>query len=241
MEWKTSISKSEQGETLIRGYELEEMIEKLSFTQAIYLTLKGELPSEQEVKMLNAMLVSCIDHGINPPSVIAARAVASGGNSFNSAVAAGVSTLGNYHGGAIDACAEVLFKKKDAAEIVSESLANKQRLPGFGHKIYSIDPRTQKLFSLAKELGLYGDYCKLAEEIESELEKQKGKKLCLNIDGAIAALMLEMEFPPSLGKAFFIIPRTVGLCAHVNEELTEEKPVRRLDESKYNGPGKRSI
>ena len=241
MEWKTKIAKSDKEGTLIRGYELEEIIDKLSYTEAVYLVLKGELPTKEEKRVLDAILVACIDHGIAPPSVIAARAVASGGNNLNNAVAAGVSTLGNYHGGAIDNCAKLLNETEDAAELVKDALEKKRRLPGFGHKIYKTDPRTEKLFEIAKKNGLYGKYCEIALEIEQELEEQKGIRLCLNVDGAIAALILEMGFPPTLGKAFFVIPRTAGLCAHVHEELTEEKPFRRLDNTEYLGPEKRSL
>jgi len=233
MEWKTSIAKSEEGETLVRGYELEDMIKNLGFTEAIYLVLKGELPSEAHKKVMDAIFVACVDHGINPPSVLAARAVASGGNSFNASVAAGVSALGDYHGGAIENCAQLLLDTKDAKKTVKEALESKKRLAGFGHRMYTVDPRTKELFEVAKEVGVYGKYCDMALGIEKELETQKGKKLCLNVDGAIAALTLEMGFPPTLGKAFFIIPRTVGLCAHVHEELTEERPVLRSNLSPY--------
>lgn len=236
-EWKTSISKASSDGTIIRGYELEDLIKNLTFTQTIFLTLKGELPTKEQTKILDAIFVSSIDHGIQVSSVTTARCTMAAGNQFNSAVAAGIGTLGKYHGGAIEDCAKYLENNinNNVQEIVKQSIENKKRIGGFGHKIYTTDPRTQTLFQIAKENNVFGKYCELAENIESELEKQKGKKLCINIDGAIAAIILDLGFDSNLANAFFIISRTVGLCAHVHEEKTKEKPVRRLKESEYIG------
>ena len=243
--WKTAISYSSGEKTLIRGYPLEEVIEKLTFTETIFLALKGELPNEKETKIFNAMLSACVDHGIATPSAQSTRIVLSGGNHINAAVAGGVLSLGDYHGGAIENCAKTLKKNidKNAEEIVKESLEKKKRLAGYGHKVYTTDPRTTKIFNTAKELGLAGKYTTLAFNIEKELEKQKGRKLYLNVDGIIAALLLELGFPPEVGKGFFIIARTPGLVAHAVEEKTTEKPFRRLDsdEWEYIGKEERSI
>ena len=241
--WKTSISKASSEGTTIRGYNLEELTKKLSFTETIYLTLKGELPTSKQTKMLDAIFVSSIDHGIEVSSVTVARSTMAAGNQFNSSVAAGVGTLGKYHGGAIEDCAKFLEQNLDnnIKEVVKQSIENKKRIGGFGHKMYKVDPRTQTLFEIAKQNNIYGKYCKLAEEIETELESQKGKKLCINIDGAIAALILDLGFDSTLANAFFIISRTVGLCAHVHEEKTTEKPVRRLSESEYTGKENREL
>lgn len=243
IEWKTSISKASPEGTTIRGYNLEELTKKLSFTESIYLTLKGELPTPQQTKMLDAIFVSSIDHGIEVSSVTTARCTMAAGNQFNSSVAAGIGTLGKYHGGAIENCAKFLEENinSNIEKVISESIKNKKRVGGFGHKIYTTDPRTQTLLQIAKENKIFGKYCKLAEQIESELEKQKSKKLCINIDGAIAALILDLGFDSTLANAFFIISRTVGLCAHVHEEKTCEKPVRRLSESEYTGKEDRSL
>jgi citryl-CoA lyase len=229
-QWKTSIAQSSPEKTIVRGYDLDELILNLSFTEMIYLTLTGKKATPEQVKVLNAMLVSATEHGINPPSISSARIVASGGNSFNTAVGAGVLSLGESHGGAIDASARVFQERvdDDPAMVVDEFVQGKKRFPGFGHKIYTTDPRTQKMFALAKENGVAGKHVEFALAVEEALEKAKGRKLCLNVDGAIAALLSDMDVDWKLGKAFFIIPRTVGICAHVHEELTQEKPFRRL-------------
>jgi citryl-CoA lyase len=234
--WRTAITQHVGHETYIRGYRLLDLVGNLSFAQAIYLILKGELPTEKESKMMEAMLVSVIDHGIAPPSAIAARAVASGGNSLNVGVAAGVLAFGSAHGGALEDAMRFLQEGvksgRSVEEIVKEYLENKKPIPGYGHRYYKdFDPRTKRLMGIAKELGFYGPHCKFAEDVEEEISRQKGKKLVLNVDGAIAAIASEMGFDWRLGKGFFIIGRVPGLVAHVYEELTTEKPFsKRLDE-----------
>jgi citryl-CoA lyase len=234
--WRTAITQHVGHETYIRGYRLLDLVGNLSFAQAIYLILKGELPTEKESKMMEAMLVSVIDHGIAPPSAIAARAVASGGNSLNVGVAAGVLAFGSAHGGALEDAMKFIQEGvksgRSVEEIVKEYLENKKPIPGYGHRYYKdFDPSTKRLMDIAKELGFYGPHCRFAEDVEEKISRQKGKRLVLNVDGAIAAVASEMGFDWRLGKGFFIIGRVPGLVAHVYEELTTEKPFsKRLDE-----------
>jgi citrate synthase len=249
--WKTSITQIKKGEIRVRGYDITELMEKLTFSQVIFLILKGELPSPKESKMMEAILVSSIDHGATPPSSLTTRTVISGGNPLNAAVAGGVLTIGDFHGGAIEECAKMFQKlaKKEgdlnslASELVKDYSAKKKRVPGYGHRLHETDPRTVKLFEIAEELGFSGKHLKLAQEIEKELEKTSGRKLPLNVDGAIAAVVSDMGFDWRLGKGFFIISRVPGLVAHAYEELTREKPMRRLGNTdfEYDGPEPREV
>lgn len=246
-EWKTGVTYNKPDKTLIRGYPLEELIAKLSYAEAVYLILKGELPSKGHAAVMNAILVSCIDHGVNPPSIQSARRVISGGSPLQAGVAAGVLAIGDSHGGAIEQCARIIQEavaaKKSPEDLVEEAVANKKRLPGFGHKIYQIDPRTQELLKIAKKNKTDGKFVKFALGVEAALEKAKSRKLCLNIDGITAALLLEMGFPWQAGKGFFIIGRTAGLVAHCVEEKTREKPFRRLSDEDvtYDGEKERHV
>ncbi|HEY4694625.1 MAG TPA: citryl-CoA lyase [Candidatus Nanoarchaeia archaeon] len=243
--WSTSITThDENGDPIIRGYNLLSLIQKVNFTQAIFLVLRGELPNEREEKLLNAILVSAIDHGVGAPSTTVARITASSGVPSSTAIANGIAAIGENHGGAAEAAAKMLQENinKSASEVVADYKERSKRVPGFGHKIYEVDPRTQTLIKIAEGTGFNGKYVKLSLEIEKELEKSSGKKLPLNIDGVTAALMSEMGFDYRLGKSLFIIARVAGLAAHVLEEQ-EAKTLRRLDESDvdYTGPSKRSL
>src|SRR3989344_6622956 len=197
-EWKSAITGHFEGIPHVRGYKLTEMIKKLSFTQSIWLLLKGELPNEKEEAMMSAILVASIDHGVEAPSTTVARITASCGVPLSTAVATGVAAIGDSHGGAIEEAAkifqEIVEKGKSPTEIVEKVRFKSERIPGFGHKIYDTDPRTLALIEVAEKNGLKGKYIEIALEIERELEKAVGKKLCLNIDGVTAAIISEMDF-----------------------------------------------
>lgn len=245
MKWKTAISKADDKGNAIRGYDLNDLIGNLSFCEMIYLILKGELPAGNEAKMLDAMLVACTEHSIAPPSILSARTAVSSGNPFNVGVAAGILSIGEHHGGAVEQCARILQENagKNAEEFARKMKEEGKRIPGFGHKTYTTDPRTAELFRLAENYGVKGNHCRFAEEIEAALEKASGRKLCLNIDGAIAAIMSDMGMDWRLGKGLFTIGRAVGITAHTYEEITREKPYRRLEdeEVEYDGPEKREL
>jgi citryl-CoA lyase len=234
-EWKTYIADSTESGTVIRGYSLEDLVGTITYTQGIFLLLAGRLPNKKETQMLDAMFVSAMEHGIAVPSITSARIVLSGGNPLHVGAAAGILSLGESHGGAIEAAALVLSSKKSSKAIVIDHKKRKVRVAGFGHRMYKDqDPRAELLFSYAKKLGFYKSHCKLAKAIESELSDSK-KKIPLNIDGAMAAILLDMGLDAKMSRAFFIIPRTAGILAHLYEEMTQEKPLRRLNDYKYLG------
>lgn len=231
MKWKTGISRYKDGKFYVRGLTLEELIQKHTFTEVIFLLLKGNLPGEKEAKMLDAILVASAEHGVQAPSTFVARTAASAGNPINAALAAGILTVGEWHGGAVEKCAEMLQSEKSAEEIVAGAIKNKEKLAGYGHKVYKDeDPRTVAIFAKAQELGFSQKYIDKAVTIQQEFEKESGKKLPINIDGAIAAIISELGFDWRLGKAVFVLGRLPGMIAHAHEEVTNEKPYRRLEE-----------
>ncbi len=243
--FKTAISQHVDEASYVRGYALTDLIGKVTFTEQIYLLLKSELPSEAQRTVLDAMLVACAEHRINVPSIVSARYAYSAGNTFNSAMAAGILSIGDHHGGAIDNAAKMFIENvgKNAEQVATEMKAAKKRAPGYGHKVYSTDPRTQKLFEIARENKLYGKYCEFAEEMERVLEKVNGRKLCLNVDGAVAALLCELGIDYRFGKGFFALARSAGIAAHVLEEAQTCQPFRTLrdEDVEYGGVGQREL
>jgi len=250
MKWKTSISKIEPNHIVTKGYRQEDLIGNVPFASVVYLLLRGILPSPEHGRMMDAILTSCIDHGVTPPSSIASRTVASGGVPLPTAVAAGILSIGDAHGGAIEKGAKLLqegilkMRKEGttveaiASTLVNESNEKKKRIPGFGHRIHTADPRTKRLFDLAEQLHIAQDHIALSKAIETALAKTQGKKLPINVDGAIAAIISDMGFDWRLGKAFFLLGRVAGLTAHVYEEQTQEKPMREMFsiDYEYTGP-----
>jgi citryl-CoA lyase len=202
-----------------------------SFVQSIFLLLRGKKATKAEGALLDATFVACLDNGIEAPSIYIPRVVLSTGNSMNAALAAGVLSIGDAHGGAAEKATEVFSSKESPEKIVRSYASLKKNIPGFGHKIYkNADPRVVEIFKIAKKSGLI-KYFNKAYKIEKELAKAKGKKIPLNIDGALACVMLELGFDPKLGKAFFIIPRMVGMAAHLLEEDRQNNSYYRLEES----------
>lgn len=255
LQWKTAITKVEPNQLFIRGYKLDELMGRVSYAQMVYLLFKGEMPSEKVGRLMEAILVSSVDHGTTPPSVLSAITVASTGAPLNAAVAAGILAISKFHGGAIEECMLILKEamhikgdrhcsfEEAAAEVINRYRSEQKRLSGFGHRIHTNDPRTHKLFTLAKELGLAADFTMLAEAFVKQLKALTGKDLPLNVDGAIAALLCEMDFDPILANAFFMIARVPGLVAHIYEEVTRQKPMRKIHPTDvvYDGPEERSL
>lgn len=230
-EWKTEIASSGE-DAVIRGKPLEEVMD-MDFADAIWMLLRGEEPSEEESELFNTILSSSIDHGVGNPSTVSARTVQSGGNDMNTSVGAGVLALGDKHGGAIEECMQLLQSSKTAEEIVDEKLESGGKIPGLGHKVYSDeDPRAVKILEKAEELGLAGPAVEKMQEIQKVFAERK-VDLVMNVDGAIAAVMSDLDWSPELGKGFFIIARTPGLVAHVHEEMGEED--FRREEGEYRG------
>lgn len=237
---KTAISKIEPNKITTRGYNQEDLIEKIRYSDMVFLLLKGRLPTLKEGKLFNHILVSFCDHGPTPPSTQTARLIASSGSSMNYAVAGALLSFGDKHAGAIkksmnlyqSAINSIHFSGDsniDNKQIVSLAIdiynrytANKKKIPGFGHRYHDVDPRAKKLTELAIEEGMVGNHTKLALSLQDLLESNKNIRL--NVDGANAALLSDLGFSSDLGLGVFIIGRIPGIIAHINEEnMTEEE------------------
>ena len=250
---QTKIAVLHPDRILVHGYNLVEMGGRYSFGDTIYLLLTGELPSGHEGDLLEAMLVMTAVHGINSPSTHTARAVANCGVPLQTAVAAGISAIGEHHGGAGEACARILQEAAAARpdmppdalarQIVGDARAQKRRLPGFGHRYHDPDPRAQRLLTLADEWEISGQFTALAQAIVAALHESTGRSLPLNVDGALAALISEMGLDWRTGKAIFILGRTAGLAAHVQEELAQGKPFQFINgvDAEYVGSEERPL
>lgn len=255
LHWETKLSYTTENGIQIRGYDLVSLIGTLPFPSVLYLLYTGELPSPSATKLLDALMVASIDHGPGAPSALAARTAASGGASLGAAAAAGLLTMGKYHGAVVqDALAAmqqvIELSKVDgdlnraADAVVADWRKSGRRLPGFGHRQHKHqDPRVERLFALAREANVRGDYLQAARAIETALKKKTGKDLPINIDGAMAAILGEINFPPTLANALFMVARLTGVLAHVNEELTRMPPMRRIDpvDHSYSGPTNREL
>ena len=247
--WATAITKIEPNKVMVRGHDIADLMGRVSFGAAVYLILKGELPDEGVGRLMDSILVASIDHGATPPSALAARTVASTGASLSAAVAAGIMSINKHHGGAIEDCARQLagvvaragrdqVSLEDAAKAeLLDMKARGARMAGFGHRIHTMDPRTKRLFELADEAKASGKHVAAARAMEKAFA-DTGKPLPINVDGAIGAILADLGLDPRVFNGIFMIARTPGLVAHVTEEQTRQRPMRRIDPENhaYDGP-----
>src|SRR5205809_2161138 len=155
--WNTAITRVEPNKVAVRGYNIAELMGRVSFGAAVYLILTGELPSPAIARLMDAILVSSIDHGATPPSALSARTVASTGATLSASVAAGIMSINRHHGGAIEDCARQLKKVADRAtneSILMDEAATRtltamreagERMAGFGDRLHTKIPRTARL------------------------------------------------------------------------------------------------
>jgi citrate synthase len=249
--WQTTLTSTAPNQVLVRGFPLDEMMGRLSFAEAVYLLLMGELPTAAIGRMLNAVLISSIDHGVTPPSTLTARTVATSGAPLKDCVAAGILAFGPHHGGDVESCMRFLDaglalvrngrSVQEAAEaIVDDCARGGQVPPGFGHRFHTRDPRAGRLFQMALELELEGEHVRMLRAAERALEtrhEQYGRPLPVNVDGAIAAICADLGFAYELGNAIFLISRLPGLIAHAHEERSVQRPMRLIDPKGYDYVG----
>jgi citrate synthase len=231
--WATAVSRVEPDVIELRGRPVQELIGTTGFVGVIWLLLRGEPPTPGQERLLEAALVSSVDHGPHAPSIAVARMAITCGIGLNNAIATGVNTLGDVHGGAGEQCMEMLAEAsrrttdsgdadQAAAAVVGEWRARAKYLPGFGHRFHTTDPRRQPLLRLVREAvaeGVVdGRYLRAAEAIEQRLAVGRPRPVPINVDGLTAVVYGELGFPPPLARGLFVLSRSVGILAHAWEE-----------------------
>lgn len=252
-EWSTDIAEVRDDDVLIRGELLTSMIGKRSFGELAYLVVSGRKPTKGQANVLEAIMVSVMEHGISPTTTVT-RMMASYGNPIQVGIAAGLLTVGDHHGGAGEQIAGWLRSavadvegsgearegeiRARAKAFVAERRAAREPIEGFGHPHHDVDPRTPLLLAFAKENGVYGDHCLLLESIEAELAEVVGRRIAINIDGVSAALLSDLDLDPRLARPLLMTPRTLSLAAHFMEEEDQGNKWRHVpsDQVTYTGP-----
>ena len=190
----------------VRGKDLpNEILGHINLGDMAFLEIMGKVPNQKESKLFNAMVVTLVEHGMTPSAIAARMTYVGAPESPQAAVAAGLLGLGSVFVGSMEGVAKMLSENAD--------IESMKRVPGLGHPIHKpVDPRTVRLFEIARETGHYGRYCKLMEEIASI------KKLTLNATGAIGALACELGLDWRAVRGIGVMARAVGLVGHLLEE-----------------------
>ncbi|MBV7482286.1 citryl-CoA lyase [Bordetella sp. BOR01] len=259
--WRTSIIDMQPGVIRYRGYAVEDLIGNIGLAQMIWLLTRGDLPSPQQAGLLEAALMSAVDHGPQAPSIAIARMAATCGVGLNGAMASAVNVLGDVHGGAgeqalalyLDAAARIDAGTPQAQSVADAvdtyAAAHGKAIPGFGHRFHPVDPRSAPLLALvdrAAQAGeISGRHAATARAIEALLRTRKGKPIPMNIDGATAVIYAELGFAPPLARGLFCLSRSVGVLAHAWEQTQQggriKGPMPRQFIPTYDGPPPRPL
>jgi citrate synthase len=201
--------------------------------------LNGEKPSETATRALDVALILHADHELNA-STFAARVIAATLSDMHSAITGAIGALkGPLHGGANEAVMHLLYAidkaGEDPVEHVRNMLANKEKISGFGHRVYTTeDPRATHLRKMSEELGKDAEPKWYAMSRKIELFVKDEKKLNANVDFYSASTYTTLGIDIDLFTPIFAISRIAGWCAHVMEQHDDNRLIRpRAD---YTGP-----
>lgn len=243
--WRSAISYKTQNKIIVRGYDVNELTGNISFAEALHLIWKGELPEKNVAKMIDALLVCFAEHAMSPSSA-SARMVMSGAGYIMPALAGGILSIGYTHVDAHEAAqtwitAVKLMKEEgwdfeQVADYLAQGIrsekktdaflrlfGNRNVIPGWHHPQHIRDLRAPRIIELADKYGVAGEHVKFVEALEKVTEKYWGRKVYMNISGAISASLVDMGFNPDECIAFCAIARSVSIVAHCVEEKVREK------------------
>jgi citrate synthase len=225
---KTRIATSDEQSITVRGQDLVgEIMGRYGFTEFIYFLICHRFPTLGETRVLDACLVTIAEHGLTPSSIVARLVADNVPGETQVAMAAGLLAVGSVFVGTMEGCGAILKRGIEEAgdldaycrDRVAEFRSRKLAVPGFGHPIHKPDdPRPPRLFEIAAECGVTGEYIALLKRLSAELDRQAGRHLTINATGAIAALLLEIGLPVEIMRGIAVVSRAGGLTGHIVEE-----------------------
>ena len=247
--WSSSVSRIEDDRVVIRGYDLEELIDGQSFTASCFLLLRGRLPTPEEVRALDAVLNAVLDYALEKPGTVAARYTVSANPSMVAGMAAAVLAVGRYTLAPEDTAHFILGAharmastgatvEEMAATLVAEARERRERIPGFGHpRFRRVDPRAQRLREVAEAAGLWGQKARLYDEVHRAFTALPGKgDIPINDVGMMAVVLVELGFTPEETTGLAALSTMPGVVAHISEELRAGRPIRMVPDAVVDHP-----
>jgi citrate synthase len=232
--YRTDIAWSAPDSITVLGHDLpNELLGKIGFGDMAFLMVTHRLPSVDESRMFNAMLVTLVEHGLTPSTIAARMTIIGAPEALQAAVAAGLCGPGSVFVGSIEGTAKMLYDVMPQPDVQSDLQAlatkvldgfeqTKAIVPGIGHPFHKpIDPRAPRLLQIAAATGFAGPYVQLIQAISAAAEQRKGKPLPVNATGVLGALCCEMGFEWRLGRGLGVMARAVGLVGHILEEARQ--------------------
>ncbi len=253
---RTGIGAADADSITLMGRDLaSELMGQVTFTELSFLLVRGRMPSPEETRLLDAVLVSLADHGLTP-TVLAARLTHTGApESIQGAIAAGLLGAGSVFLGVVEDTARFLGQVLQAAgsepsdaalraaveRAVDEAIGQGRRVPGLGHPIHKVqDPRTPRIYEIAQETGTLGANLRALRVVDEVHRERTGRELPINGAGVAGAALSDLGFPAALLRGVALLARTAGLVGHLGEEM--ERPIgmslyREVDErAEYDPP-----
>ncbi|WP_321946657.1 citryl-CoA lyase [Paraburkholderia sp. J10-1] len=231
---KTEIGYTTIDKITVRGRDLSnEILPTMDFVDTMMLTILNRVPSVEEKRMINLILVTACDHGLTPSAMSARLTYLGAPEAMQAAVAAGLLGAGSVFLGTTQNSAELLIEAAKhladnasdeailecARATVQRAKEKKQPIYGVGHPIHvNGDPRVPTLAAVSRENGFFGKHWRLMYAIESVFREELGKSLPINAVGAIGAIIGDMGLDPLLARGFMLVGRAAGLIGHLYEE-----------------------
>ena len=222
----------------VRSTDLNDLIGSVSHTEALFNILQGRLPSEDERRLFDIVLVAFhAGWGVLPPTTLVPRIVAGTGVNTAQAMAAGFLASGPYHVGAIEhgmklykAIAEEFLAtnannptsadvEQFAFDATARRIESGEILGGYGHPLLRKDPRPVHMRRLMCEMNSEGIYVDIYDGVVRAMLEKKG--VVPNVDGMTGAILLHLGFQVEHGTGLFLHARSAAMLAHIIEEQTE--------------------
>lgn len=247
---KSTISDDRGDEPYYQGYPASELINKgYDITHVIGLLWDGRLVSKQQAEIMRRILILSADHGPCVSGALTTIIGACAGIGLSQSVAAGLIMIGPRFGGAVTDAGRYFKYAIDNKMSVDEFLVHMKQnvgpVPGIGHRVKSLrnpDKRVKELVGYVKSLGIATPHLDFALEVE-KITAAKKDNLILNVDGTMAAVLVDIGFPVDSLNGFFVLARTIGLIGHWTDQKRQGSRLIRLFNYlvNYAAPSKREV
>ncbi len=251
--WHSTISHKRVDKIVTRGYDTTELVEKgYGLADVIFINYQARIPLINEAKMLNYLMILCLDEGVSTPAAIS-RFVAKGHNLLTQSIGASILAFGHAYG-AFQTYGRMLDKYLNRAEEQGKDLDEIAKIlveENRGSRILGAsdlmlkDPAAKRVFARAEGLGVAGKYIDFQKKIVKAAQMASKEPVNLDMLGAVGATMLDLGFTPEATWSIVAITRAFGCGAHAIEE-EEREPRVMFGESLqpkeyYDGPPEKTI
>jgi citrate synthase len=236
--YRTGLGASDADHIWLLGHDLAgDLLGRITFGELAYWMVTKRRPTEGQRALFEAVLVALADHGFTPTAIAARVTLLSAPDSLQGAVAAGLLGGGSRFLGVTEDSANFLHGVLDgldelpgdeagwdtvARRVVADTKAAGRFVPGLGHPVHKQgDPRTPRLFELAREHEVFGPHLELFEAIGRVAPDVLGRHLPLNGAGVCGAVLADIDFPLGVARGAALLARCAGLLGQLAEELID--------------------